>query len=260
VLDTAADVGVDHVVLVSSALVYGASAENPIPLPEDAPLRPDPEVGWAVELAEAERRSADWADRSGKPLAILRPALIADPDGDDFLVRALGGIDSLRPAGESRPVQFVHIDDLAAAVTLAVSRRLDGTFNVAPDGWVDDSEAAALAGAVLPRPGLPARLVGPVRRLAWKVGLGATPPAMSAYADHPWVVAADRLRAEGWEPTHTNEEALVVTTKGSALAELSPRKRQELLLVGAGVLGVGVIVGAVLLIRRAIARRSASSS
>ena len=42
VLEAAAAAGVSKVVLVSSAAVYGAWPNNPIPLTEDAPLRPNP--------------------------------------------------------------------------------------------------------------------------------------------------------------------------------------------------------------------------
>ena len=54
------------------------------------------------------------------------------------------------------PAQFLHLDDLAAAVVLAAEQRLDGVYNVAPDGWVAGERVRALAGAV-PRLKLPDR-------------------------------------------------------------------------------------------------------
>ena len=39
-LAAAADVGVEHLVVRSSAMVYGAWPDNPVPLTEDAPVRP----------------------------------------------------------------------------------------------------------------------------------------------------------------------------------------------------------------------------
>ena len=39
-LDVAERLGADHVVFVSSALVYGASPNNPVPITEEAVLRP----------------------------------------------------------------------------------------------------------------------------------------------------------------------------------------------------------------------------
>ena len=62
VLDAASAAGVEHLVLLSSATAYGAWANNPLPLTEDAPLRPNPGVAIAAEKAEVERAAADWRD------------------------------------------------------------------------------------------------------------------------------------------------------------------------------------------------------
>ena len=53
--------GVRHVVAVSSATVYGAWPNNPVPLTEDAPLRPNPDVPYAVQKSYVEHLVADWA-------------------------------------------------------------------------------------------------------------------------------------------------------------------------------------------------------
>jgi len=252
--------GVRRVVHLSSAMVYGAAADNDVPLGEDAPVRPDPSFAWAVELAEAERLVAEWRDGlSGRAApdraaAVLRPALVVAPDGGDDLARALGGLSGPRPAGQTRPVQFVHVEDLARAVVLCATSpsAVDGPLNVAPEGWISDGEAAALAGSLLPPPTVPARLVQPLRRLLSLARTGAAPPAAEPYARHPWVVAADRLRSLGWSPAFTTEEAVVATTAASHLASLSPRRRQELLLgITTAVLGAALLAGLVL-VRRAV--------
>ena len=49
-------------VLLSSATVYGAWANNPVPLTEAATLRPNPELEFAVRAAERERIASDWKD------------------------------------------------------------------------------------------------------------------------------------------------------------------------------------------------------
>jgi LPS O-antigen subunit length determinant protein (WzzB/FepE family) len=70
---------------------------------------------------------------------------------------------------------------------------------------------------------------------------------------HPWVVANDRLKAEGWAPAHTNEEAYVEATPGTPWSRLSPKRRQELALagmIGAGLAGVAAAVTAVRRVRR----------
>ncbi len=247
--------GVNRVVHLSSAVVYGAAADNDVPLTEDAPVRPDPSFAWAAELAEAERLVAEWRDgHADRAAAVLRPALVVAPSDGGFLPRALGGLSGPRPAGETRPVQFVHVEDVATAVVLCATAvdPVDGLLNVAPEGWIRDDEAAALAGTLLPPPKVPPRLLAPARHLLWAVGVGVTPPEADSYATHPWVVAADRLRALGWSPAYTTEEALVATTSCSTLASLSPHRRQQLLLAGTAALLGGVLLMLAVLLARAV--------
>ena len=55
VLEAAGGAGIGAIVVVSSAMVYGAWPNNPVPLTEDAPLRPNPGVTFATQKAEIER-------------------------------------------------------------------------------------------------------------------------------------------------------------------------------------------------------------
>ena len=235
-LEAVASAGIACVVHVSSALVYGAHADNQVPLPEDAPLRPDPAFPEAFAYAEAERVLSEWADEHpAVRVAILRPAPVVAPGGEGRLATALGGTRGVKAAGDQLSVQFLHIDDLATAIATAADPNLGlaGPLNVAPDGWISDDMAASLVQGVA-RVGLPARVTKAVRGVAWRLGVGRTPPVAEAWMSHPWVVASDRLRAAGWQPAYTNEEALVATRDGSALMEMSPKRRQEVALAAAG--------------------------
>jgi len=250
-LDAAAGIGASTIVLLSSATVYGAWPTNPVPLTEDAPLRPNADLDFAVRAAERERLAVEWkSDHPGTTVAILRPAVPVAEDGRGWLARALRTAAAVRPAGpDDPPAQYVHLDDLASAVALAVRDRLDGPFNVAPDGWITGEELRALAG--VPR----VRVPGPVaRRVAWtrwKLGWSTTPPGLLPYTIHPWVVANDRLKAAGWTPTSTNEEAYVAGHRPAPWASVSPQRRQELALGGAAAALVGAAAGTVALVRRA---------
>src|SRR5205085_2661564 len=83
---------------------------------------------------------------------------------------------------------------------------LRGVYNVAPDGWVADETARALAGGVS-RFSLPGWLARPLSRLGWILSRRGTPAGADPWVTHPWVVANDRLRQAGWEPSHTHDEA-----------------------------------------------------
>jgi nucleoside-diphosphate-sugar epimerase len=250
VLEAAGDGGVPHLVVLSSATVYGAWPDNPVPLTEDATLRPHPGFAFAGERAEIERMAGEWRDaHPGTTVAILRPARAAGSDHSDWLVRALRPAPAVPDDVEEPPVQFVDLDDLAAACDLAGRRRLDGAFNVAPEGSIPGDQVRSLAGVPVKVP-LPRRVASRLLRWRFRVGLGSTPPELLPYVQHPWVVASDRLRAEGWAATVSNEEACVEAHEVGAWATLSPRRRQEIALGVAGVGLLAVVAGAVLAARR----------
>jgi nucleoside-diphosphate-sugar epimerase len=152
------------------------------------------------------------------------------------------------------PAQFLHLDDLADAVVLAVDDRLDGVFNVAPDGWVAGERVRALSGE-RPRLPLPERVAELLAGLRWRFQRGPIPPGLRPYTLEPWVISNGRLRDTGWRPTVTNEQTYVESTEAPWWTTVSPKRRQELAL-GAGVVGslVAALVVAVV-VRRRISRR-----
>lgn len=251
VLDAASAVSAEHVVLLSSATAYGAWANNPVPLTEDAPLRPNPGVPIAYEKAELERTAAEWRDaHPGATVALLRPTVTVSASGHSgWLARALAGSTSLPVTDAEPPAQFLDVSDLATAVDLARRARLDGPRNVAPDGWISGDTLRALAGGP-PRLRLPERLAVRLAGMRWRWGLAETPPALLPLTVHPWVVANDRLRSDGWVPLSSNEEAFVGAHRAGPWTTMSPRRRQELALGAAGAAVVGLTVGAVALLRR----------
>ena len=241
-LDTAAAVGVAHVVTLSSAMVYGAWANNPVPLTEDAPLRPDPGLPYASAKAESERVVFEWRAAQSGPapkVAVLRPTVSVSGESTEWLSASPWSAAALRASGTDRPSQFLHLDDLASAIDHARRQTLDGPFNVAPDGWLPADVLRDLAGPV-GRLHLPAGLSGRLATLRADMGTSG-PPEGWAYTRHSWVVANDRLRATGWQPRHRSEEAYVEADPGGPLASMSPRRRQELsLLAAAGIIALAV--------------------
>jgi len=250
--------GVNHLVVLSSAMVYGAWPNNPVPLTEDAPLRPDPSFAYASELAQVEQLVEEWRlSQPDRTVTVLRPALSLAADGTAGIVRSLAAGMGQRFGEEDAPSQFLHLDDLAQAVEVAVTKRLDGVYNVAPDGWVPGERVRALAGEG-PRLPLPPRLVEVIGRLRWRVQRGPLPPYLRPYTWHPWLVANDRLKRAGWRPTVTNEQAYVEGTEARWWTMLTPKRKQEMALAGM-VAGSLVVVGAIVWIVRAVRRRRRAS-
>ncbi|HEX4979178.1 MAG TPA: NAD-dependent epimerase/dehydratase family protein, partial [Acidimicrobiales bacterium] len=239
VLEASAHVGVDRIVVTSSTTVYGAWPDNPVPLTEESPLRPNPGFSFAAAQAEGERIAADWRDRRpDASVAVLRLAPMLLPGGETWASARLATPSLVRPADLLAPVQVIHVDDAAAAIVHAAIECLDGTYNVAAPPTSGET-ARALSARGVPAP-LPERAGRVAEALAWKLRLGGAPPSAVPYREHPWVVAVDRIRATGWEPGFSTEEVLVAGRPGSWWRELSPKRRQELALSVAG----GAIVAA----------------
>lgn len=246
-LDAAARNGVGHFVLLSSAMVYGARPDNPIPLTEQAPVRPNA-LAFAENKATLERLAAEWRDRTGAKLTVVRPTTAVAPGQSSWVARSMALAAGL--GSDANPhLQFLHLDDLAAAVVTLVRSEADGVFNVAPDGWVRAEEVRQLSGRA-PRLPIPASVAAELVRLSWETGLVATPPGIMHYATNPWVVSNDRIRDLGWEPQHSNVEAYVAGHDPRPWAMMNAKRRQQLALGGAAA-GVAGVVG----VGRLLARR-----
>ncbi len=250
-----ATVGAEHLVVLSSAMVYGAMANNPVPLTEAAVLRPDPTFVYARQLAAAEETIEAWRESgAGRTVAMLRPAVPIAADGTSSLARALTAGYG-QPFGDADPdAQFVHHDDVASAVALAVGERLDDVYNVAPDGSIPGERLRALTGQRLRLP-LPERAVDVIGALRWRFQRGPIPPGLRSYTRAPWVVATDKLRDAGWAPTVTNEQAYVEGTESKWWTMVTPKRRQELSLGSMIGAAIAVAVTATLLGRRWWRRR-----
>ena len=253
-LELATEAEISRLVVVSSAMVYGAWPNNSIPLSEDAAVRPNPESTFAVHQADAERTALEWADLNpDRQVTILRPTAVASPNASGLIGEALLAAAPIRTRRDDPPQQFVHLDDLATAVATVVQLDDSGVFNVAPDGWLTAREVKDLVGARppirLPIP-LPGRLD---RYVARRVGHQA-PTGLLPYTRYPWVVANDRLRSTGWVPRYGNDQVFVAAEAGMPWDSMNAKQRQNVSLgVGAtALIGLLYVLGSWL--KRSISR------
>jgi nucleoside-diphosphate-sugar epimerase len=239
VLYAAAEAGVPQLVIMSSATVYGAYADNPVPLTEDAPLKPNPGFQYGAAKAEVELVVERWRTlHPGTNVAVLRPTVtLGHPESRSWLADAVrpGVADRL---GHTLPaVQYVHVEDVATAVLHATNLKLDGAFNVASEDWLPSEDAHALMGLGARLP-LPEWFASSVQKLADLRPGHRRPDGALPYSKFPWVVATDRLRSTGWVPLSSSAEAFVANKKPSEAAQYFAKHRQEVTLAGVGVLGV----------------------
>ncbi len=247
-LDGATKAGVPHVVALSSAMAYGAHADNPIPLTESHPLRPVPELAYAVAKRDLEDAVWAWAgEQPDRRAAVLRPTTTLSEQGSAWAARVLRSAAVVRPDQVDPPLQFLHYDDLASAIAYVARRELVGAFNVAPDGWLGPEVFHDLIGGVQLR--VPDRVNDSWVAATRKLGLRSVPPGIEAYVRYPWVVANDRLRSAGWVPTFSNSEAFVIGTPPPPWS-VSAQERQEIALAAAGIGLAGVAAVAAGVARR----------
>lgn len=251
VLTAAAAAGVRRVVLCTSAMVYGALADNDVPLAEDAELRATAEATAVGDLLEIERlaRRAPRA-HPGLNVTVLRPTvLVGGPD--TALTRYFESPRLLVVAG-SRPCwQFCHVEDLVSALEYAALERVEGELVVGCDGWLEQEEVEELTG--IRRMELPSAVaVGAASRLH-RLRLTPSPAGDLAYTMHPWVVSGSRLHEAGWRPAWTNEAALAdLLERASGRHTVAGRRlgRKDATTLGAAGATVA-LVGTAALVRRA---------
>ena len=212
VLEAARAAGVPRVIYLSSVLAYDASAQSaddPGALTETSPLRASGGFAYASHKREVEAWLWPWhAAGDGPALTVLRSAAVLGPGVQNFVTRAFE--QPVIPAlPDAPPLQFVHVDDVVGAIVHALHTPLDGAFNVAPDGGIEFDRTVTLVG----RPTVPMD-AATLERLATRghrLGLVEVDEGIVDLFRYRWVMSNERLRATGWVPTRSNEEALLET-------------------------------------------------
>jgi len=147
-----------RIILASSAAVYGGWPDNPLPLSEDDPARPNRQCPYAEDKLDAERRCAAAA-----PTLSLRICAVLGPHADPLVKKASAGLRQVVPAarGRRQALQFLHEDDAASALLTAVKRSdVDGLYNIATDDWLDEQGVADVSGGRVVRLPFPVLLHG----------------------------------------------------------------------------------------------------
>ena len=137
--------GVRQFIYLSDVRVYGANADNPIPVTERTAKNPSRQHRYLADAEpasptvtedETSRESNNDAEHEMN-VAVLRTAMSvstnhASPATDELFLPAVTA-----NRRRSFPLQFLHQHDLARAIERAIRQRLDGVFNIAGDGVVD---------------------------------------------------------------------------------------------------------------------------
>jgi nucleoside-diphosphate-sugar epimerase len=206
VVTAAAAAGVARVVVTTSATVYGAFADNPVPLPEDAPLRAVPE-GILADLLEIEDVAEDARRvHPGLDVVVMRPAALVGKGVDTLVTRHFAAPRLLCIKDAEPTWQFCHVDDLASALVVAALGHVSGAVTVGSDGYLTQQRLEDLSG--MKRVEVSSSLAFATAERLHRVGVTPAPASELAYVMHPLVVPSAALRAQGWRPEHDNEDCL----------------------------------------------------
>jgi UDP-glucose 4-epimerase len=203
-----------HLILASSTLVYGARADNPSFLSEDAPLAGRRDYPLVAEKIEAERQAERFHEQEGAAVTILRAAPILSPE-----VRTLAGRYLSLPAaptilGFNPMIQTIALADATDAFARAILRA-DAVgpkgplrvYNVCGDGVMPLHTATRLCG----------RRTLPLVRFAanamvdalFEAGLAIAPSAHLDYLQYSCVADGARARAElGFVPRQSTRDCM----------------------------------------------------
>jgi nucleoside-diphosphate-sugar epimerase len=248
--------GARRLLVVTSAMVYGARADNPAPLPPDAPLQATRDSGVVGDLLDVERVLARTPRVHPQlRVTVLRPAALVGPGVDTLVTRHFESPRLLTLRGDAMLWQFCHVADLASAVVCAVEADLDGVLTVGCRPWLTSEQVEQLVG--MRRVELPAALAYGTAERLHRARVLPAPPADLSYVVHPWVVDPHRLLAAGWTPRFDGEACLAALVDGiqgrRAVAGVRVERRDAAL----GAAGAAVaLVGTAALLRQARARRN----
>lgn len=139
---------VRDIVVKSSTIVYGSSAQDPTWFDEDMTRRTRAgATRIELSLEEVEGYVRDYAtDNPHVNIALLRFCKVLGDELETPISRALQLPVVPSIAGFDPRFQFVHEHDVVRAMLFVLDRRISGVFNVAGDGVLPWSEVAAICG------------------------------------------------------------------------------------------------------------------
>jgi UDP-glucose 4-epimerase len=198
VLEATAAVGAERLLVTSSATVFGAAQDNPVPLDDSWPGRAGPQFRYAADKVALEAMVDRFAQEH-PPMAVscLRPCIVGGPHMDNYLRRLLFSMPIVVLLDRvDSAIQLVHEEDVSAAIHQILACRGTGAYNLAPPDVISFSEIADLTGR---------RCISAPFWLGWLLAWAAWkthfppheyPAGFLHFVRSPWIVAANRLVGE----------------------------------------------------------------
>lgn len=165
--------GVKHVVILSTAHVYGALSDNPAFIREEAPLRASLDHPQLRDVVQMDQMVSNWLWQYQQQCQtiLLRPCSILGPHIKNAMSSFLRSPLGFKPIDYNPMMQFIHEQDMARILIAALQGLLPtGIYNVAAPGYLELSKACdVIAPRKIP---LPLLCLLPLGRLLQATGLG----------------------------------------------------------------------------------------
>lgn len=208
VFEAAARQGVHKVIHTSSVVAYGLHPDNPVPLTEESPLRPNPGLYYGRTKAAVERYLDSFQrDRPGIIVTRLRPCTVVGPRADPAQMASL--VSPVTPAvrGADPLYQLLHEDDMSSALHLVIQKDAPGVYNVTGDEPRTLGQLSRLRGGQVFS--LPYFVVRSLMWFLWRTGRSPFAPEWTDLVRYPIVASNEKLKGLGWVPQYTTAEALL---------------------------------------------------
>jgi UDP-glucose 4-epimerase len=200
------DTGTPWLIQVSSMAAFGAHPDNPFPLSEDDYPRGDHRCYYSYGKAEIEH----YLFRLGQQhpelgITILRPCIIVGESMDNTVSWLMSRKLGLSLRGSDPHTQYIHEDDLAAAIQLVLRHEARGIYHVTSDDTISFDEMVRLAGMIAPA--VPPDLLCSIADISYRLGFSPISSHWINLFRHSMVGSNERIKRElGWRPTYTSKE------------------------------------------------------
>jgi UDP-glucose 4-epimerase len=199
--------GIPKLIITSSLVAYGLNADNPIPLTEESPLRPNMNLYYSYAKAANEAFLDQFCQEHPNIIVTrLRPPTVVGPTAVEELMAQVTAdvIPVIR--GYDPPIQLLHEEDIASALYLAICEDMPGIFIVTSDEPRTVRQLAQLRDArVLP---LPRFMIWGMSSILWRLGISPfSPEFIDLLSKYPIIGSSDKLKTFGWSPKYTTTEA-----------------------------------------------------
>jgi len=197
-----------HLVVKSTAAVYGSGPKDPAMITEETVPRHPPTSGWAKDSVEVEQYVRSFARRRPDVrVCTFRFANIVGPGMRTGMTAYLTMPVVPTVVGFDPRLQFVHEDDAVEVSRRAVLQRTAGTFNVAGRGTIVLSQVLRMLGR--PALPLPAGMLGTVGRSLSRGSWADFSRDQIRYLTSGRVLDTSAVEAElGFRGSHSSRQAV----------------------------------------------------